>query len=315
MVVPKLHIYLNVIYIIYFFVAQKDNMLAANAMEDQYIKLVKQILQNGEEKQDRTGTGTLSVFAPEPLVFDVSHEEFPLITTKKVNMRLVAAELFWMLSGSSAVTDLQAQNVKIWDANANEYGRAGMYGSGWRYFGATYSPIAEEMKMQPHVDQIANAIDLIMHDPTSRRILVSAWNPLEMKQSPTVLPPCHWSMQFYVRNNGKLDMLVNQRSVDTGIGFPWNISSYSLLLLLISHVTDKVAGKITYNMGDTHIYKNTIEPLLSQICREPYSLPQLHFDTNIPRGSGMDGLLKFKYEHLKLKNYRSHPPIKMIMSV
>lgn len=286
----------------------------ANPVDEQYIALVQNILENGEYRDDRTKTGTVALFAPPPLVFDVSHEAFPLLTTKKVNFRLIAEELFWMLSGSSCVKDLQDKNVKIWNGNANEEGRAGMYGQQWRYFGASYHPDTEEMMAEPHVDQIANMIDLIMHNPTSRRILVSAWNSLEIEQSPGILPPCHWAFQIYVRNNGKLDMMVNQRSVDSAIGLPFNLASYSLLLLLIAHVTDKVAGKITYVMGDTHIYKNTIDPILTQITREPFPLPQLYFTTGIPRGSGLAGLLAFDYANLRLDNYKSHPVIRMIMS-
>lgn len=286
----------------------------ANTLDNQYLALVQNILENGENRDDRTGTGTLALFTPAPLVFDVSHEAFPIITTKRVSLRLIAMELFWFLGGSSAVADLQAKGVHIWDANANKEGRAGFYGMGWRFFGAKYSPKLEEMKAQKHVDQIANIIDLIMNDPFSRRMYVSAWNPMEISDHPDVLPPCHVSMQFFVRKDNSLDMQFYQRSVDTGIGWPFNASSYSLLLLLIAHVTDKKPGKLTCMMGDTHIYKNTIEPLNRQIKRKPYALPQLHFDTDIPRGSGLAGLLKFKFEDLRLENYQSHPPIRMVMS-
>lgn len=303
----------------YYYVAACLNLLfvliiRANTVDNQYIALVQHILENGEERLDRTGTGTLAVFAPPPLVFDVSHEAFPLITTKKVNLRLVAAEMFWFLSGSSSVADLQAQNVKIWNANANKFGQAGMYGLNWRFFGASYSPNIQEMMTQKHVDQIGNAIHLIMTNPTSRRIFVSAWNPIEIADHPDVLPPCHISMQFYVRKNEILDMQFFQRSVDTAIGQPFNISGYSLLLLLMAHVTDKIPGKLTYMMGDTHLYKNTIEPIRTQLARQPFPLPKLEFHTDIPRGSGLAGLLQFKYEHLKLKDYNHHPPIKMVMS-
>jgi len=285
----------------------------ANTIDEQYNALVKNILENGEERDGRNG-GTIAVFAPPPLVFDVSHEAFPIITTKKVNLRLIADELFWMVSGSSTGKDLRNKKVYIWDANTNENGQAGVYGMGWRFFGAKYSPFIEDMKAQPHTDQLANAIDLIMNNPTSRRILVSAWNALDIDQNEDVLPPCHFAFQFYVKNNDILDMQIYQRSQDVGLGAVYNYSSYSLLLLLIAHVTCKTAGKITYILGDTHLYQDHVSEIKSQLRRKPYPLPSLYFDTDIPKGSGLEGLLRFKYSHLRLENYHSHPAIRMNMS-
>lgn len=287
----------------------------ANTIDTLYVQLVENILENGESRIERTNTGTLALFAPAPFKFDVSHEVFPLLTTKKINFRLVVEELLWMISGSSYVKDLQDKNVKIWNANATPEGRAGIYGMSWRFFGAKYHSNIKMMESQYHIDQLGEAIDLIMNNPTSRRIFVTAWNPVEIHEHPEVLPPCHLSFQFYVRNDHILDMQVYQRSVDTAIGLPFNIPSYSLLLLLISHVTDKMPGSIQYVFGDTHLYLNTIDPIKKQISRLPFDSPSIVFQTSIPRGSGLKGLLRFKYEDIILQNYEAHPPIKMEMSV
>lgn len=308
--------------------------VGANKIDQQYKHLVRKILDEGEPRNDRTGTGTIALFAPSPLVFDVSHEAFPLLTTKKVTFRLIAEELFFFLSGSSNVGELQKRNVRIWDQNAavNIEGRAGFYSQAWRYFGANeFSHDKQEMKKQAHVDQIADAINKIQHDPTSRRIFISSWDALNIKMNPTVLPPCHISMQYFVRNDGTLDMQVYQRSADVALGYdfkidlwsheahlhcmlPFNIGSYSLLLLLMAYVTDRTPGKITYVLGDSHLYANILEPIMRQLERKPFPLPKIRFKTNIQRGSGLEGLLKFTVDDLELVEYNSHPPIKMVMS-
>ncbi len=163
-----------------------------NVFENQYLNLLQNILTNGELRDaERTGTNTVAIFAPPTISFEVSHEAFPLITTKAVNFRLIAQELLWMIGGSSSVLDLQKHNVKIWNANANTNHQAGFYGMEWRQTGANFDNDPKAMKAQPHHDQIAMVIDLIMHDPMSRRIMVTAWNSYKISVNPDVLPPCH----------------------------------------------------------------------------------------------------------------------------
>ncbi len=260
----------------------------------QYLSLVREVLENGEKKEDRTGTGTLSIFGVQRK-YDL-REGFPLLTTKKVLFSAVLRELLWFLRGSTNINDGLTQHTPIWDAWADEKGELGpVYGKQWRRWNAVNGR---------EIDQIQAAIDLIKTNPNSRRIIVNAWNVGEIDQM--ALPPCHMFFQFYVVN-GRLDCQLYQRSADIALGVPFNIASYAALLMMVAQECGLVPGVFTHTMGDAHIYLNHIEGLQEQLKREPKKLPQL----KIVQKPFWD----LKFEDFQLIDYEHDPFIKFKVAV
>lgn len=256
----------------------------------QYLDLLNHILDEGVQKGDRTGTGTLSVFGNQ-MRFNMQ-DGFPLLTTKKLHLKSIIYELLWFLRGDTNVLYLQEHGVRIWNEWADENGNLGpVYGHQWRswpdYKGGT-------------IDQIANVIDQIKHHPDSRRMLVTAWNPAEVDQM--ALPPCHCLFQFYVAD-GKLSLQLYQRSADTFLGVPFNIASYALLLQMMAQVTGLEAGEFIHTTGDTHLYLNHLEQAKLQLTREPRPLPKMKINPDVK------DLFSFKYEDFELTDYNPWPHI------
>lgn len=273
----------------------------------QYHDLLKHVLDSGVRHEDRTGVGTISTFGYQTR-FDL-REGFPIVTTKRVPFRWVAEELFWFLSGSSSEQELNARGVDIWAEWATEeqtarFGRetgdlGPVYGYLWRSFGGDYP----EMN---GVDQIARLIREIETNPNSRRLLVSGWDPRVCDD--VALPPCHTLFQFKVENGKTLHCQLYQRSADAFLGVPFNIASYALLTHLIAQVTGLGVGDFIHTFGDLHIYSNHSSQVEEVLKREPFPLPQLQF-VDASELKGLDGLLNFKFENLKLENYQSHAKI------
>ncbi|KAL4949437.1 thymidylate synthase [Aspergillus filifer] len=313
--------------------------------EHQYLNLIRQILAEGEHRPDRTGTGTRSIFAPNPMRFSLSKPDpsnpssnikipiLPLLTTKRVFLRAVLAELLWFISGSTSSIPLSEAGVKIWDGNGSrefldkvglshrEVGDLGpVYGFQWRHFGAEYVD-AHADYMGQGVDQLADVVKKIRETPFDRRIIMSAWNPADLKKM--ALPPCHMFAQFYVsypegiengkgKGRGELNCMLYQRSCDMGLGVPFNIASYALLTHIIAHATDLNAGKLIHNLGDAHVYLDHMEALQEQLTREPTEFPTLNIKRE-DRGSGnVDGWREDEFEVI---GYQPHKAIKMKMSV
>lgn len=273
----------------------------------QYHDLLKHILANGTRHEDRTGTGTISAFGYQTR-FDL-REGFPIVTTKKVPFRWVAEELFWFLNGSTDEKDLTARGVDIWAewATAEQTARFGrqtgdlgpVYGYLWRSFGGEYPQVNG-------VDQIARLIREIETNPNSRRLLVSGWDPRVCDD--VALPPCHTLFQFKVESGRILHCQLYQRSADAFLGVPFNISSYALLTHLVAKVCGLEPGDFVHTFGDLHIYSNHREQVDELLSREPLELPKLEF-VDADGLIGLEGLLKFKFENLKLQNYQSHGKI------
>lgn len=263
----------------------------------QYLNLLQRILDEGVQKGDRTGTGTLSVFGHQ-MRFPMS-EGFPLLTTKKLHLKSIIHELLWFLQGDTNVRYLQENGVRIWNEWADpETGELGpVYGHQWRswpdYKGGT-------------IDQISQAVDLIKHHPDSRRILVSAWNPAEVDEM--ALPPCHCLFQFYVAD-GRLSLQLYQRSADTFLGVPFNIASYALLLQMMAQVCGLECGDFIHTTGDTHLYLDHLEQARLQLTREPRPLPRMIINPDVK------DIFSFRYEDFQLEGYDPHPHIKATVSV
>ena len=261
-----------------------------------YEDLLRDVLEHGTHKSDRTGTGTLSVFGRQ-LRFDLS-KSFPLITTKRVHFKSVAVELLWFLRGDTNVKWMKDQGVTIWDEWADADGELGpVYGVQWRSW-----PTPDG----GHIDQIAELIENLKSNPDSRRHIVSAWNVSELKDM--ALPPCHAFFQFYVAD-GKLSCQLYQRSADTFLGVPFNIASYALLTLMIAQQTGLEPGEFVWTGGDVHIYDNHMDQVLKQLAREPYEYPQL----NITRKP--DSIFDYTLEDFEVVGYQHHPTIKAPIAV
>ena len=262
----------------------------------QYLDLVRHVMEHGVDKEDRTGTGTRSVFGYQ-LRCDLA-DGFPLLTTKKVHLKSIIYELLWFLRGDTNVRWLQEHGVRIWNEWADENGDLGpVYGSQWRAWpdgnGGT-------------IDQIAQVIDQIKNTPDSRRIMVSAWNVAEV---PTMkLPPCHSLFQFYVAQ-GKLSLQLYQRSADLFLGVPFNIASYALLLMMVAHVTGLEPGEFIHTFGDAHIYRNHFDQIKEQLSREPRQLPRMVLNPDVK------SIDDYKYEDFILEGYDPWPAIKGVVSV
>jgi thymidylate synthase len=262
----------------------------------QYLDLLTDILENGVKKDDRTGTGTVSVFGRQ-LRFDLQ-KGFPLLTTKKLHIRSIIHELLWFLSGDTNIKYLQENGVTIWDEWADENGDLGpVYGAQWRSWkGADGQTI----------DQISEVINQIKTNPNSRRLLVSAWNVGEIGKMK--LPPCHYAFQFYVAD-GKLSCMWQQRSVDTFLGLPFNIASYALLTHMIAQQCDLEVGELIFTGGDVHLYLNHIEQAKLQLTREPRPLPKLVIKRK------PESIFDYKFEDFEIVDYNPHPHIKAPVSV
>lgn len=268
----------------------------------QYLDLLQHVLDNGEERQDRTGVGTLSIFGAQAR-YDL-RKGFPLVTTKQVFWRGVVEELLWFLRGSTNVRSLQKKGVHIWDGWSDRYGRLGpIYGAQWRHWHKSYS----DGYCWSRVDQVANVIQSIKDNPHSRRHLVSAWNVGELEFM--ALPPCHFAFQFYVSNKKELSCQLYQRSGDIFLGVPFNIVSYALLTHMIAQVCGLGVGELVHTVGDLHLYLNHIDQAKEQLSREPRELPTLRLNKAI-----MD-IDDFTSEDIELINYNPHPPIKAPVAV
>ncbi|EST05923.1 Thymidylate synthase [Kalmanozyma brasiliensis GHG001] len=293
--------------------------------ELQYLELVQRVISMGESRPDRTGTGTLALFAPQPsLRFDLTNGTLPLLTTKRVFFRGVLEELLWFVAGKTDSQLLTDKGVHIWDGNGSRefldsrglsHRRTGdlgpVYGFQWRHFGATYQDCDTDYTGQG-VDQLASVIDKIKNNPTDRRILLSAWNPADLTLM--ALPPCHMFAQFFVSNlsgpgKKQLSCQMYQRSCDLGLGVPFNIASYALLTYMIAKVTDCEPKELVLAMGDAHVYKDHVEPLKVQLERDPLPFPTLRIDREV---TDIDD---FKFEDFKVDGYKCHGKIDMKMSV
>ena len=262
----------------------------------QYLDLLRLIRAKGVMKNDRTGTGTQSIFGHQ-MRFDLS-EGFPLLTTKKVHLKSIIYELLWFIAGDTNVKYLQDHGVTIWDEWADADGNLGpVYGHQWRSW-----PTPDGRA----IDQLLMVIDMIRRNPDSRRMLVTAWNPAEVDKM--ALPPCHCLFQFYVAD-GKLSCQLYQRSADVFLGVPFNIASYALLTMMIAQVCDLQPGEFVHTTGDTHIYKNHFEQVATQLSREPRSLPRMRLNPDIK------SILDFKYEDFILEGYDPWPAIKAPVAV
>ncbi len=262
----------------------------------QYLKLLDHVLTNGVHKEDRTGTGTISVFGYQ-MRFNLE-DGFPLLTTKKLHLKSILHELLWFISGSTNVKYLQDNGVRIWNEWADAEGELGpVYGYQWRSWTADGGR---------HIDQLSQVIDALKRNPDSRRHIVSAWNVGDLDDMK--LPPCHILFQFYVAD-GKLSCQMYQRSADIFLGVPFNIASYAVLLQMIAQVTGYKAGEFIHTLGDAHIYTNHIEQVKLQLTREPLPLPALRLNPNV------SSVFDFKYDDFTLENYQSHPHIKGDISV
>jgi len=261
----------------------------------QYLDLMDHVLKHGSKKEDRTGTGTISIFGYQ-MRFNLQ-DGFPLLTTKKLHLRSIIHELLWFLTGDTNIRYLQENGVSIWNEWADKNGELGpVYGYQWRSWNAG-------MKS---VDQISQVISQIKNNPDSRRIIVSAWNVGEIDKM--ALPPCHVLFQFYIADN-KLSCQLYQRSADIFIGVPFNIASYALLTLMIAQVCDKEPGDFIHTFGDAHLYLNHLDQAKIQLTREPRPLPQMNINPDVK------DIFGFKYEDFQLTNYDSHPHIKAPVAV
>lgn len=262
----------------------------------QYLQLMRHVRATGVSKEDRTGTGTLSLFGYQ-MRFDLS-QGFPVLTTKKLHLKSIIHELLWFLQGSTNTEYLTQNGVRIWDEWADENGNLGpVYGSQWRSW-----PKPEG----GHIDQIEQLISQIKSNPDSRRLIVSAWNVADVERM--ALPPCHMMFQFYVAN-GKLSCQLYQRSADIFLGVPFNIASYALLTMMVAQVCGLEAGDFVHTLGDAHLYSNHLEQVDLQLSRDTMALPQMYINPAVK------DIFGFKFEDFELRNYQAHAHIKGAVAV
>jgi thymidylate synthase len=262
----------------------------------QYLNLMQHVLENGTQKHDRTGTGTISVFGYQ-MRFNLA-DGFPMVTTKKLHLKSIIHELIWFLSGDTNIKYLKENGVKIWDEWADENGNLGpVYGSQWRSW-----PTPDGKQ----IDQITNIINQIKNNPDSRRIIVSAWNVAEIENM--ALPPCHCFFQFYV-SDGKLSCQLYQRSADIFLGVPFNIASYALLTMMVAQVCNLQVGDFIHTLGDAHLYNNHLEQTKLQLSREPKALPTMKINLAVK------DIFGFKFDDFELVGYDPHPHIKGAVAV
>ena len=305
----------------------------SNSIEKQYLHLLEDIIENGVEKKDRTGTGTKSIFGRQ--IRHKMSEGFPLLTTKKMAWKTMVTELLWFLRGDTNIKFLHDNNCHIWDGDYEKSRRTDgelgpIYGKQWRRWNGQVDDISG---IGCYHDQIANLINDLKTNPDSRRLMVSAWNVGELDQM--VLPPCHYGFQVYTRelsmsekelwykNNNinpnepwypnfptrAISLMWNQRSVDTGLGLGFNIASYSLLLMMIAKQVNMVTDEVIGNLGDVHLYLNHIEPIKEQLTREPYQLPTVKISDRV-----VNDISEYTLDDILLENYKSHPTIKLPLS-
>lgn len=285
--------------------------------EYQYLRLIRTILDTGDRREDRTGTGTLSVFGTS-MRFSLANNQIPLVTTRKVFFRGVCEELLWFLSGNTNSKVLAAKGVHIWDQNGSrafldqqglheraEGDLGPVYGFQWRHSGATYQDCYADYEKEG-VDQISTLIHQLKTNPTSRRLILSSWAPCDISEM--ALPPCHCLAQFYVAS-GKLSCQLYQRSGDMGLGVPFNIASYALLTILLGHVTGLEAHELVYTLGDAHVYLNHVEALTEQLTRTPRTFPNVYIDPSVT------DIFKVTYDHIDLVDYKPYPNLPMKMAV
>lgn len=262
----------------------------------QYLDLMRHVKEHGTKKEDRTGTGTVSVFGYQ-MRFDLA-EGFPLVTTKKCHLRSIIHELLWFLKGETNIKYLKDNGVSIWDEWADENGDLGhVYGYQWRSW-----PTANGAS----IDQISNVVEQIKNNPDSRRLIVSAWNVADVDQM--ALPPCHAFFQFYVAN-GKLSCQLYQRSADIFLGVPFNIASYALLTMMMAQVCGLQAGEFVHTLGDAHLYSNHLDQVGEQLSRQPFALPTMKINPEVK------DITAFTFDDFELLNYESHPHIKAPVAV
>lgn len=295
--------------------------------EQAYLDLCQKIIDEGEHRPDRTGTGTKSLFGPPQLRFDLSNNSFPLLTTKKVFSKAIIHELLWFVEGCTDATKLSEKGVRIWEGNGSrayldslgltdrrEGDLGPVYGFQWRHFGAEYKDCDADYTGQGF-DQLQDVIDKLKTNPHDRRIIMSAWNPPDFKKM--ALPPCHVFCQFYVNfpkdAKPKLSCLLYQRSCDMGLGVPFNIASYALLTRMIAHVVDMDCGEFIHTLGDAHVYLDHVDALKEQLTREPRDFPKLTIKPE--RLDQIKTIDDFKFEDFEISDYNPHGAIKMKMSV
>ena len=285
--------------------------------EHAYLDLVRNVINNGNKRNDRTGTGTLSLFG-QTMRFSLTNNTIPLLTTKRVFWKGIAEELLWFIKGSTDAKILKEKNIHIWNGNGSrefldqhgftsrEEGDLGpVYGFQWRHYGARYVDCNADYEGQG-IDQLHQCIELIKNNPESRRIIMTAWNPIDIPNM--VLPPCHMFCQFYV-SDGKLSCSLYQRSADIGLGVPFNIASYSLLTHLIAHVCGLEAGEFVHMIGDAHVYLNHVDALNEQLSRTPMQFPTLKINTD------KKDIDDFVFKDFEIIGYDPHSSIKMQMAV
>ncbi|CAH1118442.1 unnamed protein product [Phaedon cochleariae] len=285
--------------------------------ECQYLNHIKNIFQRGIKRSDRTGVGTLSIFGAQ-MRYSLRDEVFPLLTTKRVFWRAVVEELLWFLRGSTNALELRDKKVHIWDANSTreyldsiglkdrEEGDLGpVYGFQWRHYGAEYRGMHADYKNKG-IDQLAHVINTIKTRPNDRRIIMCAWNPIDLPEM--ALPPCHCLVQFFVAED-ELSCQLYQRSADMGLGVPFNIASYALLTFMIAHVTGLKPGEFIHTLGDSHVYLNHVEALQEQVKREPRPFPKLRIKRKVT------DIESFTFDDFELAGYNPHPKLNMSMAV
>jgi thymidylate synthase len=262
----------------------------------QYLDLLRHVLDNGVQKNDRTGTGTISTFGYQ-MRFNL-HDGFPMVTTKKLHLKSIVHELLWFLKGETNIAYLKENGVSIWDEWADENGELGpVYGKQWRSW---------EGANGKTIDQVSEVLKQIKQNPDSRRMIISAWNVGDLPEM--ALMPCHALFQFYV-SEGKLSCQLYQRSADVFLGVPFNIASYALLTMMMAQVCNLEAGDFIHSFGDVHIYNNHLEQVNLQLTRKPFSLPQMKLNPEVKN------LFDFKFEDFTLENYQHHPPIKAPVAI
>lgn len=287
--------------------------------EYQYLDLAKKIIETGDLRDNRTNFKTLGLFC-EKITFSLRDGKFPLLTTKKMFFRAIVEELLWMLRGETNSEELNKKQIKIWNyngsrefldsqgfVNKSEGDLGPIYGFQWRHWGAEYKDHKTDYSGQG-IDQIAKIIDDLKNNPFSRRIILSAWNVSDLPEM--ALPPCHCFMQFYVTKSKELSGCLYQRSADVGLGVPFNIASYSLLLNIIANMSDLKCGDFNYVLGDMHIYENHIEQLKEQIKRTPFDSPKIKINKKIT----LENLSELEFSDFELENYKSHSNVNMEVS-
>ncbi|KAJ8909846.1 hypothetical protein NQ315_013332 [Exocentrus adspersus] len=296
---------------------EQEPILNTEHEEYQYLRHIKNIIEKGVKREDRTGVGTFSIFGAQ-MRYTLHDNVFPLLTTKRVFWRGVVEELLWFIRGSTNAFELSEKNVHIWDANSTrefldsvglkdrEEGDLGpIYGFQWRHYGAEYKDMRADYK-DKGIDQLAHVINTIKTKPNDRRIIMCAWNPVDIPEM--ALPPCHCLVQFYVAN-GELSCQLYQRSADMGLGVPFNIASYALLTYMIAHVTGLKPGEFIHTLGDSHVYLNHVEALQEQLKRKPRPFPLLKIKRTV------ENIEDFTADDFELEGYKPYPKISMPMAV